>query len=191
MFLLKGSMRSVSLTSKYWVLQELLCIQLYLIRLRSIANYPMMKYKVFSSQLQIQSCNLSLNRHPILLTIVNTSICFLINLALFRPVCTTQPHTQRVEIRVVGIGFQPGLDPTKVGASSLFIARIQLAVIWWFSSAVAVVILFPFCIMSNLALLWITWHLSNAVPSHALTFLKSTIILRIEFHFNGWNSHIC
>lgn len=41
----------------------------------------------------------------------------------------TPPHTQRVEIRVVGIGFQPGLDPTKVGASSLFIARIQLAVI--------------------------------------------------------------
>ncbi|KAF5747663.1 regulatory-associated protein of TOR 1 isoform X1 [Tripterygium wilfordii] len=28
-------------------------------------------------------------------------------------VCTTRPHTQKVE-RVVGIGFQPGLDPAKV-----------------------------------------------------------------------------
>jgi len=32
-------------------------------------------------------------------------------------VCTTQPHTQRVE-RVVGIGFQPGLDPTKIVSAS-------------------------------------------------------------------------
>ncbi|XP_058214719.1 regulatory-associated protein of TOR 1-like isoform X1 [Rhododendron vialii] len=34
------------------------------------------------------------------------------------PVCTTQPHTQRVEIRVVGIGFQPGLDLTKIVSAS-------------------------------------------------------------------------
>lgn len=32
---------------------------------------------------------------------------------LLRLVCSTRPHTQRVE-RVVGIGFQPGLDPAKV-----------------------------------------------------------------------------
>ncbi|KAI8557185.1 hypothetical protein RHMOL_Rhmol05G0316600 [Rhododendron molle] len=34
------------------------------------------------------------------------------------PVCTTPPHTQRVEIRVVGIGFQPGLDQTKIVSAS-------------------------------------------------------------------------
>ncbi|CAL9769463.1 unnamed protein product [Musa acuminata subsp. burmannicoides] len=33
------------------------------------------------------------------------------------PVCTARPHTQRVE-RVVGIGFQPGLDPTKIVSAS-------------------------------------------------------------------------
>ncbi|GFY83843.1 regulatory-associated protein of TOR 1 [Actinidia rufa] len=32
-------------------------------------------------------------------------------------VCTTRPHTQRVE-RVVGIAFQPGLDPTKIISAS-------------------------------------------------------------------------
>ncbi|XP_057487597.1 regulatory-associated protein of TOR 1-like isoform X3 [Actinidia eriantha] len=32
-------------------------------------------------------------------------------------VCTTRPHTERVE-RVVGIAFQPGLDPTKVISAS-------------------------------------------------------------------------
>ncbi|GMH10001.1 hypothetical protein Nepgr_011842 [Nepenthes gracilis] len=32
-------------------------------------------------------------------------------------VCVTQPHTQRVE-RVVGIGFQPGLDPFKIVSAS-------------------------------------------------------------------------
>ncbi|CAD5170829.1 unnamed protein product [Musa acuminata subsp. malaccensis] len=33
------------------------------------------------------------------------------------PVCTARPHTQRVE-RVVGIGFQPGIDPTKIVSAS-------------------------------------------------------------------------
>ncbi|ONK61806.1 uncharacterized protein A4U43_C08F33770 [Asparagus officinalis] len=33
------------------------------------------------------------------------------------PVCSTRLHTQRVE-RVVGIGFQPGLDPTKIVSAS-------------------------------------------------------------------------
>ncbi|KAK1270551.1 Regulatory-associated protein of TOR 1 [Acorus gramineus] len=33
------------------------------------------------------------------------------------PVCSTRPHTQRVE-RVVGIGFQPGLDPSKIVSAS-------------------------------------------------------------------------
>ncbi|WOL04841.1 regulatory-associated protein of TOR 2 [Canna indica] len=33
------------------------------------------------------------------------------------PVCTARPHTQRVE-KVVGIGFQPGLDPTKIVSAS-------------------------------------------------------------------------
>ncbi|GAB4856275.1 Regulatory-associated protein of TOR 1 [Ancistrocladus abbreviatus] len=32
-------------------------------------------------------------------------------------VCASQPHTQRVE-RVVGIGFQPGLDPAKIVSAS-------------------------------------------------------------------------
>ncbi|XP_010264478.1 PREDICTED: regulatory-associated protein of TOR 1-like isoform X2 [Nelumbo nucifera] len=32
-------------------------------------------------------------------------------------VCATRPHTQRVE-RVVGIGFQPGLDPAKIVSAS-------------------------------------------------------------------------
>ncbi|KAF8397000.1 hypothetical protein HHK36_018638 [Tetracentron sinense] len=32
-------------------------------------------------------------------------------------VCTTRPHTQRIE-RVVGIGFQPGLDPAKIVSAS-------------------------------------------------------------------------
>ncbi|XP_068341289.1 regulatory-associated protein of TOR 1-like [Pyrus communis] len=32
-------------------------------------------------------------------------------------VCSTQPHTQKVE-RVVGIGFQPGLDPSKIVSAS-------------------------------------------------------------------------
>lgn len=32
-------------------------------------------------------------------------------------VCSTRPHTQRVE-RVVGIGFQPGLDPAKIVSAS-------------------------------------------------------------------------
>ncbi|XP_068634561.1 regulatory-associated protein of TOR 1-like isoform X2 [Aristolochia californica] len=32
------------------------------------------------------------------------------------PICTTKPHTQRV--RVVGIGFQPGLDPGKIVSAS-------------------------------------------------------------------------
>jgi hypothetical protein len=30
-----------------------------------------------------------------------------------RLVCTTRPHKQKIE-RVMGIGFQPGLDPAKV-----------------------------------------------------------------------------
>jgi hypothetical protein len=30
-----------------------------------------------------------------------------------RPICTARPHIQRVE-RVVGIGFQPGMDSSKV-----------------------------------------------------------------------------
>ncbi|CAI0423975.1 unnamed protein product [Linum tenue] len=33
------------------------------------------------------------------------------------PVCTMRPHTQKVE-RVVGIGFQPGLDPAKIVSAS-------------------------------------------------------------------------
>lgn len=33
------------------------------------------------------------------------------------PVCSTRLHTQRVE-KVVGIGFQPGLDPTKIVSAS-------------------------------------------------------------------------
>ncbi|THU65455.1 hypothetical protein C4D60_Mb05t03810 [Musa balbisiana] len=33
------------------------------------------------------------------------------------PVCTARPHTQRVE-RVVGVGFQPGIDPTKIVSAS-------------------------------------------------------------------------
>ncbi|KAM2045812.1 hypothetical protein ACFX1T_009964 [Malus domestica] len=32
-------------------------------------------------------------------------------------ICSTQPHTQKVE-RVVGIGFQPGLDPSKIVSAS-------------------------------------------------------------------------
>ncbi|KAL4277094.1 hypothetical protein AHAS_Ahas20G0272800 [Arachis hypogaea] len=36
---------------------------------------------------------------------------------LLRLICGLQPHTQRVE-KVVGIGFQPGLDPGKIVSAS-------------------------------------------------------------------------
>lgn len=37
----------------------------------------------------------------------------MMTLVIFRLVFAARPHTQTVE-RVVGIGFQPGLDPAKV-----------------------------------------------------------------------------
>lgn len=46
---------------------------------------------------------------------------------LFRLVCATRPHIQRVE-RVVGIGFQPGLDVPKVSTCQMiaYIAAFKL-----------------------------------------------------------------
>jgi hypothetical protein len=37
-----------------------------------------------------------------------------------RPICTARPHIQRVE-RVVGIGFQPSMDSSKVNIAETMI----------------------------------------------------------------------
>ena len=62
------------------------------------------------------SLSLSLSFYICVCVCVCSCLILIMMLVICRLVCSARPHTTRSE-RVVGIGFQPGLDPAKVNGA--------------------------------------------------------------------------